>query len=541
MSSIALPFLRFIFVLLSILLAACSKTGLKDISRDTVIYCAESDPEIFNPQLNTSSTTADVTAHQIYDRLIEFDPETGKIVPGLASSWSVSQDGLTYTFQLRRNVAFHTTDYFTPTRYFNASDVLFSIDRWRLTSHPFHTVSGGRYPFFDSLKLKDIVEHVIRVNGYRVELKLKRRDSAFLANLASDFSVILSAEYAKQMQDEGTSDMIDVLPIGTGPFKYQHYVKGRAVYLKRHANYWSGTDSIANLLFDITPRSALRLAKLITGECDAIAFPAQSELEVIRDSDELYLDQAPVLNIGYWAFNAQKPPFDDPNVRRALSYAIDKDILLDAVYLGNASRAKTLIPIASWAYNSDVNDTSYNPILARKMLDDAGVMPGFKMNIWALPVQRAYNPNAQKMAELIQQFLSDVQIDVEIESSDWNSFREGLLKGEHDSVLIGWSADNGDPDNFYRPLLSCDAIPSGTNRAMWCDQRYDELIYRALETENIDERKQIYQQVNQLLFEEIPLVPIAHSLRYQAFRRNIEGLQINPYGALRFADVRKLK
>lgn len=520
-------------------LIACTQPSLQSISSDSIVYCSENQPDGFNPQLNTDSTTADVSSHQIYGRLIDFDPKTKNIVPSLASSWSVTDDGLTYTFELRKDIEFHNTSYFTPTRTFNADDVLFSFNRWRLDTHPFHKVSGGQYPYFESLQLADNINAINKINYYRVEIVLNRRDSSFLANLASDFSVILSAEYGQQLLTGYSQEDIDHLPVGTGPFKFKNYKKGDVIYLKKHDKYWQDTSQVSDLVYDITPQSALRLAKLVTGECDVMSLPSQSELDVVREKPNLILEQSPALNIGYWAFNATKPPFDNPKIRRALALAIDKNALLETIYLGNATRAKTLVPPASWAYDSEANDTTFNPVLARKMLDDEGIKPGFSMTIWAHPLVRDYNPNAYKMAELIKQYLADVDISVTIVSSEWNTFRAQLSEGLHDSVLIGWSADNGDPDNFFRPLLTCDAIPSGTNRAKWCYPEYDELIYKALQTEDMTQRQMIYQQVNAILHNQLPLVPIAHSLTYQAYRDNIEGLNINPFGAVRFGGVSK--
>lgn len=545
----------------ALLVASCAKQNKQAFYNTGIIYCSESNPVTFNPQLDTSSTTSDASSHQLYDRLLDFDPDSGRIVPSLASSWLVSDDGLTYAFQLRRDVWFHTTGYFEPSRNFNADDVIFSIDRWRLKSHPYHYVSGGSYPYFESIGIAQNIASVERVNGYRVEITLKRRDSSFLANLATDFAVILSKEYATELAQAGTPSKIDQLPIGTGPFKFESYRKDHFIKYLRHDNYWrtqthevKGSDlatepqnvseeqkitQVEQLIFDITPRSSLRLAKLMTGECDATAFPAQTELEVIRTEDDLTLAEKPGLNVGFWAFNTQRPPFDNPDVRRALAAAIDKNTLLEAVYFDSATRAKTLLPAASWAFQTDADDTAYNPVLARKLLADAGIAPGFSMTIWAMPVERAYNPNATKMAELIQRYLRDVGVEATIVSYDWATFRRHLQEGLHDSVLIGWSADNGDPDNFYRPLLSCGAIPSGTNRAMWCNDDYDKLLNEALQTDDIDERSAIYKQVNRLLYERLPVVPIAHAYRYQAYRNELKGMTINPFGGVRFGGVEK--
>ncbi|MCW8107667.1 ABC transporter substrate-binding protein [Alteromonas ponticola] len=526
-------------VVAAIVISGCTQSNQDAFYRSGIIYCSESNPINFNPQLDTSGTTSDASSHQIYGRLLDFNPDTGRIEASLASSWMVSDNGLSYEFQLRKGVAFHTTDYFSPTRTFNADDVIFSIDRWRLPSHPYHNVSGGRYAYFESLGIADNIQEVTRINSYRVRITLINRDSSFLANLATDFSVILSEEYAKQLMEKGIPERIDHYPIGTGPFKFQSYRKDHYIRYKRHEDFWRDVPLSERLIYDITPKSSLRLAKLITGECDAIAFPGQTEVEVIRQRDQLELAEKPGLNIGFWAFNTQKKPFDNPDVRRALAFAIDKNTLLEAVYFDSAVRAKTLLPTASWAHQRDADDTAYNPVLARKLLNDAGVPEGFRMTIWAMPVERAYNPNAAKMAELMQRYLADVGIRAEIVTYDWTTFRRHLREGLHDSVLIGWSADSGDPDNFYRPLLSCGAIPSGTNRAMWCNRKYDQLINAALKTEDIEQRKQIYQQVNSLLYEQLPLVPLAHAFRYQAHNASLSGMTINPYGGINFSGVEK--
>jgi len=526
-----------LLILCGVGLNACGNNS--SINNNAITFCSESNPAFFNPQLDTSSTTADASAHQIYDRLLEFNPSNGRIEPGLASSWLVSKDGLSYTFQLRRQVAFHNTDYFTPTRPFNADDVIFSINRWRNKFHPYHDVSGGSYPYFESLGLDQTIKDVERINGYRIEITLYKPDSSFLANLATDFSVILSAEYAMHLLAEGKQGELDRYPIGTGPYKFVNYRQNQYIRYVRHGDYFQHTNGTEHLVFDITPKSSLRMAKLITGECDAVAFPSQSDLKVIEEREDLTLLEKPGLNIGFWAFNTSKAPFNNPKVRQALALAVDKTSLLDAVYLGQATRAKSLVPSASWAYQNDARELGYNPVRARELLDEAKVPYNFSMNVWAMPVRRAYNPNAMKMAELIKNYLAEVGITLNIVSYDWNIFRENLRLGIHDSVLIGWNADNGDPDNFYRPLLTCDAIPSGTNRAMWCNQEYDELVQRAVLTDSFDERKALYRQANDLVFEQMPLMPIAHAFQYQAVRSNITGMQINPFGGVRFDNVER--
>lgn len=509
------------------------------IAPDGVIYCSEGNPSYLNPQLDTSSTTSDVSSHQIYSRLLDFDEQTGRIQPALASSWLVSSDGLTYTFQLRRNVEFHQTEYFQPTRSFNADDVLFSFERWINPSHPYHEVNGGSYPYFDSLNLAEKIQSIKRINGYRIEISLFERDSSFLANLATDFAVILSAEYADMLAVANRQSQIDFYPIGTGPFKFDAYQKNQFIRFLPHLDYWRGVPQSTQLIYDITPSSAIRFAKLVTGECDTIAYPSQAEIDVMRATPNIVVEEEPGLNVGFWAFNTSKPPFDQPIVRRALAMAIDKNSILDAIYFNSASRARSLIPPSSWAYNSNIKEVSYNPIKAKELLNQANIPAGFKMTLWAMPVVRAYNPNAKRMAQLIKNYLAAVDVDVTVVTYDWHAFRDKLSQGEHDSVLIGWSADNGDPDNFYRPLLSCEAIPSGTNRAMWCNTEFNALINAAIRIPDVDLRASLYAKANNIIAHDIPLVPIAHANRYQVKAHSIKGLSINPYGSIRFENVVK--
>jgi len=531
--------LRFAFILSVTAMFGCTEPKTATSIQSGIIYCSESSPSSFNPQLDTSSTTVDASAHQLYDRLLEIDPATGKPIPGLASSWRVSRDGLTYSFQLRPNITFHTTDYFVPTRTLNVDDVIFSFKRWSDPNHPYHSVNGGRYPYFDSLNLRENIIQIEEVNHLRFTIRLKQPDASFITHLATDFSVILSAEYADTLLQLGEPELIDHYPIGTGPYKLAYYRKNQYIRYTPHLQYWSVQAHDGPLIFDITPQSSLRLAKLMTGECDSIAYPSQAEITYVEGRDDIVLEQATGLNVGFWAFNTSKAPFDNVLVREALASAIDKTTIIDAVYFDSATRSRSLIPPTSWAFSVDTPETEYNPVRARELLAQAGYRNGFSMTLWALPVVRSYNPDALRMAELIRGYLAEVGITVEIVTSEWDSFRAGLDRGEHDSVLIGWSADNDDPDNFYRPLLSCGGIQSGTNRAMFCDAQYDAIIQQALLTTNIEQRKALYFQANLLIAEQIPLIPIAHANRYKVFRNHLRGVVINPYGGMRFGEMYK--
>ncbi|RUO80627.1 peptide ABC transporter substrate-binding protein SapA [Idiomarina tyrosinivorans] len=504
-----------------------------------LIYCSEGNPESFNPQLDASGTTVDATAAQLYDRLIDYDPESKRFVPALATKWQALDNGTRYRFTLRQHVAFHKTAYFTPSRTFNADDVVFSFNRWLKASHPYHDVNGGTYPFFTATGLDKLITDVERINAYTVDIKLARPDSSFLANLATDFPIILSAEYAQQQLDKGHPENIDRFPIGTGPFKFVEYRKDILIRYLRNENYWRQPPEIEQLVYSITPNANKRMLKLLTRECDVIPYPLVNELTAMSQEENIRVLSEVSPNVAFWAFNTQHPPFDDPRVRRALSHAINRAAIVQAIYFGNAQLARSILPPTSWAY-TDVNASyQYDPAKARALLKEAGYANGFSMDIWAMPVQRVYNPNAQRMAELMQADLAQVGVEAHIISYEWNTFRRRLAEGEHDSVLIGWYADNADPDNFFRPLLSCAAVRTGSNRANWCNKSFDELLIKAISVNDNDARAEIYRQAQQVLREQQPLLPIAHSVRYQAQQDYIHGVKLPPYGGISFRNASK--
>lgn len=505
-----------------------------------LVYCSEGNPEGFNPQLGTSGTTIDATSAQLYDRLLDYDAEQQQFVPALAERWQALDDGQRYRFYLRPDVQFHHTPWFTPSRAMNADDVLFSFHRWLHPNHPYHAVNGGSYPFFTSSGLTQLITAVERLDDHTVEIHLSRRDSSFLANLATDFAVILSAEYAEQLIQAEQPQQLDRQPIGTGPFQFIEFRKDLLIRYQRHEHYWREAPFFEQLVYVITSSANKRMLKLLTGECDVIPYPLVNELQQLDVDESIQVSSAVNPNIAYWGFNTARPPFDQPQVRQALSHAVNRQAIIQAIYNGTARQASGILPETSWAFTELDQTHSYDPTRARQLLTQAGFPQGFSMRIWAMPVQRAYNPNAQRMAELIQADLAQIGVRAEIVSYEWNEFRRRLDQGEHDTVLIGWVADNADPDNFFRPILSCAAAQGGNNRTNWCDPDFDQLLEQALAEPVASNRRQLYQAIETYALQQAPLMPIANSLRFQAHRADISGVELPPYGAISFRHARRI-
>ncbi|WP_317931195.1 ABC transporter substrate-binding protein [Halioxenophilus sp. WMMB6] len=521
-----------IWGLATLLVWSCSTYAAK-----TLIYCSEGSPEGFDPALYTSGTTFDASSRAIYNRLVEFVHGSTEIEPGLAERWEVSDDGLEYTFHLRHGVKFQKTRFFTPSRDFNADDVLFSLQRQLDPNHPWHQYTPGTsWEYFQGMSMPELLKAVVKVDDYTVKLVLASPQAPMLANLAMDFASIMSKEYADQLAAQGRKEMLNQEPVGTGPFFFVNYQKDAVIRYRAHPNYWAGKQSLDNLIFAITTEASVRLQKLKAGECQILPYPNPADVALIRDDSSLKMPELQGLNVGYLAFNTQQPPFDKPEVRRALSMAINRQAILDAVFQGAGSLAKNPIPPTMWSYNEATPADEYNPEKAKQLLAEAGVS-NLEMKVWAMPVQRPYNPNARRMAELIQADFAKIGVKVSIVSYEWGEYLARSKEVDRDgAILMGWTGDNGDPDNFLGVLLSCDGV-GGANRAQWCNAEFDALIKKARTLPNQADRAELYKQAQLLFKEQAPWATIAHSVVFMPMSKRVKNFVIDPLGYHRFDGV----
>lgn len=534
---------RFILLLVMFAMAVTLVTLLSGYNNHTppingLVYCSEASPEGFNPQLAASSATMDATSKQLFNRLLTLDSQ-GNIMPSLATEWQISDDKMHYRFSLREGVAFHHTPYFTPTRLFNAKDVVFSFERILDTAHPYHAVSGGRYSFFSSTAFEQLVRSVNAIDDRTIEFELMRPDSSFLSTLASDAAVIHSAEYGEQLARQRQHFLLDTHPIGTGPFKFKEYVKDSYIKYDRHEHYWAEPVQLDRLVFDITPNATFRMIKLVTGECDVVALPSAIELHSIRQNPELFAQMQTGFNVAFLAFNAMKPPLDDVRVRKAITYAIDRETIMEAVYYGTGMIADALLPPTSWAHDDQLPKVYLDREKAKALLAEAGLSRGFDLELWVPGIQRDYNPNPIKAAQLIQSDLAKIGIRVRLVTYDWHYFLSQLDQSAHEMVLLGWTADTADPDNFFSPLISCSALAFGSNRSQWCDYEIDQWLNQAVLSTDRERRKTYYRLIQSRLAAEVPVFPIAHGLRYIAMQTHVEGVEQPAFGALSFAKARR--
>ncbi|MDP2782831.1 ABC transporter substrate-binding protein [Devosia sp.] len=503
----------------------------------TLVYCSEGSPEGFDPAPYTAGTTFDASSRPIYNRLVQFTKGSSDTEPGLAESYDVSEDGLEYTFHLRQGVKFHSSDTFTPTRDFNADDVLFSFERQWKSDHPWNAYTAGiSWEYFNSMSMGELLSSIEKVDDYTVKFTLTRPEAPFIANMAMDFASIMSAEYAAQLEAAGTMDLLNQAPIGTGPFEFVNYQQDAAIRYSSFDDYWGGVQPLDDLVFAITTDPAVRMQKLQAGECHVMPYPNPADLDSIRADSSLQLMEQEGLNVGYLAYNTTMAPFDNVNVRKALNMAVDKQAIVDAVFEGNATAAINPIPPTIWSYNTSIVDDEYNPEAAKAMLAEAGV-ENLSMKVWAMPVSRPYNPDARRMAELIQADYAAIGVTAEVVSMEWGEYlSQSSLPDRDGAVLLGWTGDNGDPDNFLAVLLGCDAVGSA-NRAQWCNEEFDALIQKAKITSDKAERTALYEEAQVVFKREAPWLTIAHSVVFMPMSTKVTGYVMDPKGTHAFDGV----
>ncbi|NHR04962.1 ABC transporter substrate-binding protein [Chromobacterium haemolyticum] len=517
--------------------ACCAAFAVSVQAAGTLVYCAEASPDGFDSAQFTSGTTFDAAGHAIFDRLVGFEKGSTKAIPSLATSWSASPDGKTYTFKLRQGVKFHTTDYFKPTRDFNADDVVFTFMRMFDKNHPFRKAYNTEFPYAVDTGLASNVSAVEKVDAQTVRFVLKAPDADLAIKIAMPFASILSAEYADQLLKAGRAADINQKPVGTGPFIFKRYQKDAQIRYAGNKAYWDkGAVKVDNLVFAIATDPSVRYQKMKAGECQIMSYPRPSDLAVMKTDPKLKMLTAPGFNIGYLSYNMDKPQLKKREVRQALDMAINRQAIIDAVYQGQGQAASNPFPSSLWSYNKSLKNAPYNVAAAKALLAKAGYPNGFELSLWAMPVQRPYNPNAKLMAEMIQSDWAKIGVKAKIVSYEWGEYLKRMKRGEHDAGLMGWTGDYASPDNFLGVLLSCEAV-NGSNYSRYCDKEFDTLVVKARTLNDQAERAKLYSQAQTIFKRDLPWTTIAHSIVNQPMRKEVNGFKISPFGDYEFTGV----
>ena len=528
----------------------------EELTDNGLIYCTHASGFSFNPQTSDAGTSMNVVTEQIYNKLFEIS-NTAIPTPILAQSYSISPDGKIITIYLRKGIKFHHTDWFKPTRDFNADDVVFSLNRvlgyetylptleqsavdyknpqYRI----FHEQAKKvRFPYFESIKLNQKIESVKALNPHTVQITLFKPDASILSHLASQYAIIFSQEYAVQLNADDNLVQLDLLPVGTGPYKVKNYFRNQYVRLEKNEDYWKKDAKIKNIIIDLSTDRTGRLVKFFNGECQIASYPEVSQLGLLKENDKrYYVKSAEGMNLAYLAFNFQNAVIQDEQVRRAIAQAINRQRIIKTIYHNTATVANNIIPNISWASSVNTPDFAYdfNPSEAKKVLQDKRL----HLNMWVLNEEQVYNPAPLKTAELIKEDLNNVGVNVTIRSVTRTFLIDQLNKKSenYDMILTGWLAGNLDPDSFMRPILSCNAASEMTNLSNWCDEDFDQLMDKALDSPNLWERAHVYNQAQELILSKLPIVPLANMKRVLVMNSRVRHIEMNPFGSLNFSTL----
>ncbi|PAV30728.1 ABC transporter substrate-binding protein [Virgibacillus profundi] len=505
--------------------------GGDDVSSDEdstggiLVFARGGDSTSLDPSRTTEGETFKVTKN-IYESIVTFEEGGTEIVPKLAHDWEISEDSLTYTFFLEEGVTFHDgTD-------FNADAVVKNFERWAAGD-------ADTFPYYNSMfggfegDEGHVIESVKAEDDYTVVFKLKRPQAPFLKNLAMDMFSIASPTAIEKYGD----DDFERNPVGTGPFKFVEWKPNDSITIERYDDYWvDGLPKMDKVVFRSIPDNSARLNALLAGEVDLADGINPSDAAAIQDNADLQLIERPSMNVGYLGLTVTREPFDNKLVRQAMNHAIDKQSIIDTFFAGYATPAVNPMPPSIEGYNDEIEGYEYDPEKAKELLEEAGYGDGFEMELWAMPVPRPYMPDGQKVAELMQKDLADVGITAEIVSHEWATYLDLASKGEADAFLLGWTGDNGDPDNFLYVLLDEDNIGSN-NYTYYKNDKMHDLFIEAQTVTDQSKRNELYKEAQVIINEEAPWVPLAHSTPLLGAVEGLSGLVPHPTGSDLLSNV----
>ncbi len=475
----------------------------EDVDKEQILtYAQGADPRGLDPALIDDGESSKPIC-QMYEGLLKYGDSNTEVEPCLAESWEISDDGLTYTFKLRQGVKFHDgTD-------FNAEAVKYNVDR--------QTVNKTADMLYADFVFGDVAACNV-VDDYTVEIVLNKKNTAFLNNLAMS----LGAPMVSPTACEANGNNLNEAPCGTGPYKFVRWDKNEAVVMERNEDYWGEKGIAKQIVFKTITDNSARVVALTNGEVDIIdGIDANVVDQVTAAGAMLY--KAEGMNINYIGYNTQK--LTDPEVRKALSQAVNVPELVASLYRGYASEATSILPTFMPGYSADVKQASYDPEAAKQTLADKGVT---EIHMLTYTNPRPYNTaTGQTLAEALQGYYSKVGVNCTIDSYDWTTYKEKIGTGDYDLCLYGWIGDNGDPDNFMN-LLAADDIEM--NVAQYHDDELNQMIAEAVTMDNGEERNAAYAAMEQKLAEECVWLPISHQENLSAYLSNVHNYIAHPTG-----------
>ncbi len=471
-----------------------------------------SDPVTLDPAKAGDPSSLLVTS-QIYETLVNFAPGGSQIQPGLAQNWSASSDGLTWTFNIRSGVKFQDgTD-------LNAAAVLFNFQRWWDPGNAYHT---GSFPNFEYLiGLKNSGSLISSLSSNSTQFIIVLTDPAPLLTFLAMPAFAIASPTAIQGGNLGTH------PMGSGPFQFGLWTTGSQVRLDLYPDYQGTAPNVTSVSFKVLPTSSAQLAALQSNSVQSAGDITGSDLTTAMADPNLAVRWRPSTTVGYLGINSDHTPFDKLLVRQAIAHAINKKSLISDIFLPGTQVPTQLLPSAIWGYDPSLRDYSYDPILAKNLLSQAGYPNGFTTTLTYRNIARSYTPDPTATANQIAADLTAVGITTTVQEYASGQFIDELENGNLGLYLIGWAGDYLHPYNYFAYLF-CN--PGNKQFGATMDMALCNYVNDGLVLPSAAQQLDAYQAASDRVFNTIPLVPLANPRTPLVTRSDIGGVIPSPSG-----------
>lgn len=488
----------------------------------TLNYPISADPEHLDAWRSTTVATRRVLVN-VYEGLTTFDGQSGEVVPALASSWDISEDGLTYTFHLRQGVLFHDVQGVTyADRQMKASDVQWSFLRYltedtTISEHPEYLQALVGAPAYLAGDV-DVVEGLKVVDDYTLELTLEAPNHRFLADLVNAYVV-------PQEALEALGSDLSNRPVGTGPFLFERWARDDQLVLSANPDYWEGAPSLDKVVFINVPDATTAMLQYRQGELDLLLDFPEGQLESIKAEYADQYHEAAGLNVRYWGFKMDEPPFaDNVALRQAFNYAIDRQLIWDVLMEGSrVPGTMGVLPPAMPA--ADVAGYEYDPEKAKEKLVEAGYPGGQGLE----PITLFYFASASDSPNVaFQEMMAQVGVSINLQKEDTSTYWSHIGEPDVKLFLSGWSADFEDPSEVLDYLFL-----DGRDDTHYDNPEVNALINQARAINDLDERTAVYKQAHELIMADAPWIVSGYSKIAYLVKPNVQGLQVSAAGTYR--------
>ncbi|MFN2461798.1 MAG: ABC transporter substrate-binding protein [Candidatus Velthaea sp.] len=507
--------------LLLVLFAGCGGGSASNAGSGAQLVMARvKDAVVLDPAHATDGLSLNTTA-EVMETLVGFKAGSFEIIPALATKWSASADGKTWTFTLRAGARFSDG---TPA---DAAAVKFNVDRWRLVSNKAH----GAFPYAYYADVfggyPGAIVDVRAPAPATVVFRLAAPMGPFLRDLAMPSFAIGSPRAI-----EADPYAFERKPVGSGPYQLAEWVKDDHITLTVNPTYSGRLPKpvIPSVIIRDIPDQATSVLSMQKGDIQMLTDPRPDDAKALARETNVRIAEQPPNNVSYVALNMDKKPFDDLRVRQAVAYAIDAAAIVRGLYSAGTVVADNWTPPGMLGANPAVRGYRRDVRKARALLAAAGFPKGLTTTLYYPTSPRPYMPEPQRVAETLQAQLQEGGINATLAPFEFGVFLAKVRNGEHDMCLIGWTGDNGDPDNFFYPVLDQDSAHKGTaqNYSFWRDPAFHKLMLAGQHTVDEAQRKAAYMAANQMVHDQAPTVPLVHTAVPFALSTTIRGFVPSP-------------